>query len=410
MKVEKQIDSKLQSRTYQVSLYPILAVNFVGTLGFSIVLPFLIFLVTKFGGNAVIYGIVGATYSASQLIGAPILGRWSDIYGRRKILLLSQLGTLVSWFIFLAALYLPLDEFVKVDSALLGTFTLTLPLIILFFARALDGITGGNVSVANAYLADVTEEDKRNVNFGKMAVSANLGFIIGPALAGILGATSRGETLPVLAALLISVIATLIILLFLKESRPLSIEKNPEVLNVRKVMGQEQKDCYKIECKEDYTFYDILKLKNIAYLLTIYFFVFLGFNFFYIAFQVHAVIVLNWGLSDIGIFFAYVGFMMVLVQGPILKRVSQKYSDTILATMGSFILAISFLFFTSNLVWMLYIGGALLALGNGLMWSSILSIISKASEEKYQGTIQGFAGSAGSMASIIGLVIGGNII
>ena len=67
-----------------ISLYPILAVNFVGTLGFSIVLPFLIFLVTRFGGNAVIYGIMGATYSAFQLIGAPILGKWSDIYGRKK--------------------------------------------------------------------------------------------------------------------------------------------------------------------------------------------------------------------------------------------------------------------------------------------------------------------------------------
>ena len=84
------------------SLYPILSVNFVGTLGFSIVLPFLVFLVTKFGGNAFVYGVMGATYSGFQLIGAPLLGRWSDVYGRKKILFLSQLGTLLSWVIFLA--------------------------------------------------------------------------------------------------------------------------------------------------------------------------------------------------------------------------------------------------------------------------------------------------------------------
>ncbi|MDH3691775.1 MAG: MFS transporter, partial [Gammaproteobacteria bacterium] len=90
-----------------ISLLPILSVNFVGTLGFSIVLPFLVFLVTKWGGNALIYGLLGATYSAFQLIGAPILGRWSDRYGRRKILLLSQLGTLLSWMIFLGAFLLP---------------------------------------------------------------------------------------------------------------------------------------------------------------------------------------------------------------------------------------------------------------------------------------------------------------
>ena len=183
----------------KISLYPILSVNFVGTLGFSIVLPFLIFLVTRFGGNAVIYGIMGATYSAFQLIGAPVLGRWSDKYGRMKILILSQIGTLLSWLILLLAMFLPVYNVTEVESRVLGTFILTLPLIVLFIARALDGITGGNVSVANAYLADITDEDHRSENFGKMAVSANLGFIFGPALAGLLGATAWGETVPVLA-------------------------------------------------------------------------------------------------------------------------------------------------------------------------------------------------------------------
>ena len=91
----------------RVSLFPILLVNFIGTLGFSIVLPFLVTLVTRFGGNALVYGAMGATYSAFQLVGAPILGRWSDVQGRRKILLMSQLGTLASWFVFLGALFLP---------------------------------------------------------------------------------------------------------------------------------------------------------------------------------------------------------------------------------------------------------------------------------------------------------------
>jgi len=67
----------------QISLFPILLVNFIGTLGFSIVLPFLVFLVTDFGGNALVFGIVAAMYPALQLIGAPILGRWSDHYGRK---------------------------------------------------------------------------------------------------------------------------------------------------------------------------------------------------------------------------------------------------------------------------------------------------------------------------------------
>ena len=78
-----------------------------GTLGFSIVLPFMVFLVTKWGGNAIVYGVLASTYSLFQLIGAPILGKWSDRWGRRRILLLSQIGTMLSWVIFLAAFVLP---------------------------------------------------------------------------------------------------------------------------------------------------------------------------------------------------------------------------------------------------------------------------------------------------------------
>lgn len=396
-----------QAKTAKVSLYPILSVNFVGTLGFSIVLPFLIFLVTRFGGNALIYGIMGATYSAFQLIGAPILGKWSDLQGRRKILLLSQVGTLISWFIFLLAMFLPVSNMLEVNSRFLGTFTLTLPLIVLFFARALDGITGGNVSVANAYLADITTEDKRSENFGKMAISSNLGFVVGPALAGLLGATAWGETLPVLAAVVISTIATFIIIFMLPESKPCILEKDPEALNVRKVLGQEQKECYRITSKENIRIKDILKLKNIPYLLTIYFLIFLGFNFFYVAFPAHAVQGLNWELADTGIFFSFLSIMMVLVQGPVLSKASKKWTDGTLVIAGSFILAASFILFLSAENWMIYSGAALLALGNGIMWPSVLSILSRAAEEKYQGTIQGVASSGGSLASIIGLIAGG---
>ncbi|MEL6824447.1 MAG: MFS transporter, partial [Calditrichota bacterium] len=223
------------------SLLPILTVNFVGTLGFSIVLPFLIFLVTRFGGNAVVYGILGATYSAFQLFGAPILGRWSDRYGRRKILLLSQAGTLLSWLIFMVAMFIPLNTLTNIDSSWLGTFTLTLPLLLLFIARALDGLTGGNVSVAYAYLSDITDKNSRSENFGRMAVAANLGFIFGPAIAGLLGATEYGEKLPVLATISISITAIFIIGFLLPESKATPVSESPDGDNVRRMLGQEQK-------------------------------------------------------------------------------------------------------------------------------------------------------------------------
>ena len=92
----------------------------------------------------------------------------------------------------------------------------------LFFARAIDGITGGNLSVANAYLSDISSDETRSKNFGKMAISSNLGFIVGPAIAGILGGTIFGAILPVLAALVLSLITLIVLAFMVKESKPSS--------------------------------------------------------------------------------------------------------------------------------------------------------------------------------------------
>jgi DHA1 family tetracycline resistance protein-like MFS transporter len=227
------------------SIFPLFLITFIGTLGFSIVLPFLVFLVIDLGGNAIVYGILSATYPAFQLIGAPILGRWSDIYGRKKILLLSHGGTLAGWMIFLIALFLPVNNLFSIDSSIIGTFVITLPLAALFLARAIDGLTGGNVSVANAYVADISSDENRSKNFGKLAISSNLGFIVGPALAGILGATVYGEVLPVLAALILSLAVLAVIVFVLKETKCSILMKIPEKNNVGRVFSFESKECYK---------------------------------------------------------------------------------------------------------------------------------------------------------------------
>ncbi len=355
------------------SLYPILAVNFVGALGYSIILPFLVFLVTRLGGNALVYGIIGATY----------------------------------WLIFLSALMLPLGSGWKIESSVLGTFMVTLPIVVLFVARALDGLTGGNVSVANAYLADVTDEEHRNENFGKMAIWANLGFILGPALAGLLGATVLGETLPVLAALLISFIASLMIAFDLPESHPCFLSRDPELINVRKVFGQEQSNCFALKGEETITLWEVFQLKDIPYLTTLYFMIFLGFNLFYTAFPFHAVRSLGWSLTNTGLFFSVLSLLMVVVQGPVLSRATKLWSDVTLIIAGSLILGTNFLLLTSTDNRYIYTAALLFALGNGLMWPSVLSILSKAAGERAQGSVQGFASSFGSVASILGLTLGG---
>ena len=394
----------------QIPLYPLLLINFIGTLGFSIVLPFLVFLVIDFGGNAIIYGILAAVYPAFQLIGAPILGRWSDIYGRKKVLLVSNGGTLIGWIFFLFALFLPVENLFSIDSSLFGTFAITLPLLVLFFARAVDGITGGNISVANAYLADISSDENRSKNFGKMAVSSNLGFIVGPALAGILGATIYQEILPVLAALFLSLLTLIVIGFALKESKPQLVvvtEQIPEKESIRKVFAQECKECYQVPNPKKLRFKDVFKLKHISFLLVLYFFIFLGFNIFYTSFPIHTVNNLKWSVTELGVFYAVLSGIMVLVQGPVLRKALKKFSEEKLVIIGSIILGTNFILFVSNNNIFIYGAAVLFAVGNGLMWPSFLSLLSKTAGNAYQGFIQGVASSFGSLASIVGLIIGG---
>lgn len=390
-------------------LFPIYLVNFIGSLGYSIVLPFLIVLVLDFGGNELIYGLLGATYSAFQLVGAPILGGWSDQVGRKRVLLITQLGTFLAWGIFLVALLIPNRGGLPVESTWLGSFVLSAPLLLLFLGRAFDGATGGNVSVANAYLADVSTEGERKANFGRMSAAGNLGFVIGPALAGVLGATAWGHILPVIGAIFISGLAIWVIARLLPESQPCP---NPPSQThrflQRKVYGSEHKDCKsKKDANPKHSWRDILRLPQVPLFLLVYFLVFLAFNFFYVAFPVYAVEGLRWDTFRLGIFYSVLGGTMVLFQGPVLSRISVYFSEATLIIAGSLMLCLGFVLFTLPEWGWIALGLVLFSGGNGLMWPSFLSLLASSVPNKDQGAVQGFAGSAGSLASIIGLIVGG---
>lgn len=390
-----------------ISIYPLLLVNFIGTMGLSLVLPFLIFLVERFGGNALIYGIMSSMYPVFQLIGSPLLGRWSDIYGRKKVLFLSQAGTLLSWIIFFIALFVPVVALVNVNSGILGSFIITIPLVLLFIARGFDGLTGGNVSVSNAYIADITEEKDRSKNFGKMSVSTNLGFIVGPALAGLLSVTIYGEALPVLAAILISLTGVVLIALYVPESRRCAIkEKIPGDLSIT---SDKPGGCADVKPMEKQKFRDVMGLKHVPYMLLIYFLIFLGFNTFYTAFPVHAANDLQWSIAELGFYFSFLSIMLVIVEGPVLSYVSRRFSDPFLIISGSLILGSNFVLLAFGSTLLTYVAAIFFAVGNGFMWPSIQSMLSKLAGKDNQGLVQGVSGSFVSIASILGLIGGGFI-
>ncbi|MFA0823402.1 MAG: MFS transporter [Methanomethylovorans sp.] len=389
----------------KISIYPLLAVNFIGTLGLSLVLPFLIFLVERFGGNAIIYGLTASMYPIFQLFGGPLLGRWSDMYGRKKILLISQVGTFISWIIFLVAMLIPVTKIIDVKSEILGTFVLTVPLIFIFIARAFDGITGGNVSVANAYLADITSDADRSSVYGKLSVSTNLGFIFGPALAGILSVTIYGEILPVIAAVLISLVGILMIIFLLPESPEHTIHMAPHIRGSKAESGILKENIYSVSNKMG--FLEIMKMQGIFRILSIYFLIFLAYNVFYTAFPVHAANNLKWNAASLGLYFSILSLLLVFVEGPLLSWVSKRYSDYLLLTSGSFMLIANFVLLVYSTDFLTYVSLVFFALGNGFMWPSLMSILSKTTKKEYQGAVQGVSTSFTSLASIVGLVAGG---
>ena len=395
-----------------ISIFPILLVNFIGILGYSIVIPILIFIVIDLGGNGFIYGILGAMYPFFQFFGAPILGNLSDRVGRKKVLLLSQMGTFIAWLLFLLAFALPKIELWSFDNTFVGKYSLTIPLLLLFVARMFDGFTGGNVSVANAYLSDVSTDEDRNRNFGKMGASTSIGFVLGPAIAGLLASTFLGESLPIFVAAVISLVAIFVISTQLKETNPCVVDTHSlNTTSFRRFFQVEHRDCYQEGQKTAHPakkgWAVILNQPGIPFLFLIYFLTFLAFSLFYVGLPIYASTELQWTAIELGVFLAVSSGVMILVQGPLLSRLSNLFSSKALILVGALFLSGSFFLLYFNNLYILYLANILMSIGNGLMWPSFLSLLAQAGDKQMQGAIQGYGNSMGSLASMLGLVLGG---
>ena len=175
-------------------LTTIFLVVLVDMLGFSLILPLLPYYAETFGATPTIVGLLVASYAAAQMIGAPLLGRFSDRFGRRPVLLISIFGTFVGFI-------------------LLGVGG---SLLILFISRMLDGLTGGNITVAQAYITDVTDEKNRAKGLGMIGAAFGLGFILGPAAGGLL--STYGYAVPSFVAAALALINLVAVFFFLPES------------------------------------------------------------------------------------------------------------------------------------------------------------------------------------------------
>jgi DHA1 family tetracycline resistance protein-like MFS transporter len=177
-------------------LLPILGITFIDILGFSILIPLLPFFVKKFGAADFVVGVVFASYSLAQLIAGPLWGNLSDRIGRKMVLIVSQIGATISW-------------------ALLA-FAPSIPFVIL--SRVLEGFSGGNIGVTQAYVGDLVEPKRRGQAFAYVGAAFSAGFVFGPAIGGWL-AERYGFGLPFLLAAALQLLTLLLTIFMLPESR-----------------------------------------------------------------------------------------------------------------------------------------------------------------------------------------------
>jgi len=335
---------------------------FVNLVGFGIIVPLLPFYAETFGASPVVIGLLFAVFSLCQLAAAPALGDLSDRYGRRPILIFSLLGTVVS-FVMLALAH---------------------SVAMLFAARIVDGLSGGNISTARAYVADVTEPKDRARAYGLIGAAFGLGFILGPALSGVLAPISY--TAPIWAAAAVTLVATVMAWAWLPETvhRTHAGSGNP------------------------FRFLPaLIRRATLRRVLAIDFIYWFAFATFQTTFALFAARRFGFDAGRTGYFFAAFGVLGAVIQGGLIRPVVARIGDKSTFMLGLAFAAIglvaaalapSVTVFAAALVPM--------AFGIGFGHPTMASLVSRAARGDEQGRVQGAASAVESLGRTIGPVWG----
>ena len=356
-------------------IIPIFIVVFVDILGFSIILPLLPFYAGTFNASDQLIGLLIASYSVCQFIAAPLLGHLSDHHGRRSVLLYSQFGSLTGFILLGLAMNLPS------------------PLAWMFVARMIDGFSGGNLTVAQAYISDITPPESRAKTFGMIiGGSFGLAFTIGPALGSIVS-SKFGYNITAYVAAAISLTSILATTFLLPETQHQSDEARPRGLAM-------------------YTrALDYLAIPDLRPLLFIFFFMSLPFTIYTTMFPLFAKKQLGFTVDQAGYFLALVGLLGVFWQaamiGPVVNRFGE-YKSMIIGLSASTI-GLYYVAFV-NIWWKLIVVALLFSFGHGISRAPLTSIISKTAPMNRRGGVFGAMTSLESLTRILGPILGGWLI
>jgi len=374
-------------------LLAIFLVVVVDILGLTIMLPLLPFYAEHFGASPAVVGLLVSTYAVCQLVAGPVLGQLSDHLGRKPVLTASQVGTFVG---FLVLAYAP-------------------NLFFVFLARVIDGLTAGNLSIAQAYIADVTAPKERARAFAVIGIAFGIGFLIGPGASGYL--TSHfGYHIPILCAAALSLLSILGTTFLLPAVPP-----HPE--GMQPATAQQELDApvapggKRLRILDWGTYLRYFRRPALSGLLLEFFLFSFAFATFTSGFALFAERRFTWhgaafGPKEVGYVFMYSGFLGIVVQGSMRQgALVRRVGEVRLVTLGFMAGALGYgLLGVSFGVAALLVAASFASFGNGVLRPALTSLITQQVSRGEQGLVLGLNQSLLSIAQIVGPAIAGALI
>ncbi len=383
-----------QSKTERKAIPIVLLTIFLDVLGVGILIPvmpqliFTIFIPAGFSANnsLVMLGWLLGIYPLMQFFATPILGQLSDRYGRKKVLAASLTGTAIGY-------------------ALFATAIITKNIPLLFFARALDGITGGNISVARAVVADVSPVEHRTKNFGLIGAAFGFGFVFGPYIGARLASPNIGffglfntpswfgPATPFWFTTILSIINVMLILTILPETHKninnkLKLAWGKSLENIKKAALAPG---LRVIFSSEFLFWG-------------------GFTFFTTFFQIYLIQKLGFKPNNIGDYFAYIGICIALTQGLLTPFLAKRFSNYQVLRVSLFgMSATLLLLLLPRNTTQLLIVTPLLAIFNGLTLANVSALVSSKVDDKIQGEVLGIEASVQALAQAIPAIMAGYV-
>src|SRR5882672_441017 len=343
-------------------------------------LPLLPFYAEHLGASAVVVGLLTSSYAFCQLIAGPILGKLSDRMGRKPLLIVSQFGTLIGFLI----------------------LAVSNTLWLVFLSRIIDGLTAGNLSLAQAYIADVTEPENRAKSFAVIGIAFGIGFLVGPAISGYL--SQYGHRYPIYAAQGLSALSILATAVLLPRARPQATD------------GADGPGGRRLALFAWGRYGEYFSRPELAPLLYQFFAFAFSFACFTSGFALYAERRLTWhgqpfGAKHVGYVFAFAGFLGIILQGGLIGRLVKRFGEVRLARAGFFAFSLGYAALALvRSVPQLLGSAALSAFGQGSLRPALIAQVTHNSRRDEQGLVLGITQSLMSTAQIVAPVLGGFLI